>query len=82
MALDDLADNAKEHADKKKAKELASKLGVGNREELEELDDRIGTISQMLVSQDKRIEELEEEVETLRTLVRNLTKEVVSDDGN
>lgn len=71
MALDDLSDSAKEEEEEEQVEGIMEELGVENKEELEELDGRVGTLSKTVVAQDKKINELEEEVKSLRAIVKN-----------
>jgi len=73
--VDDLIDDADEDADERQVQEAKDKLDIEDKEELEELDDRLSRAYKLILQYDSRIEQLEEEVETLRSTVVKLILE-------
>lgn len=59
MGLDDLGDNQKEKKKQEQAESVAEKLGVESKEDLDELEDRIQTMAELIISMDKKLEEIE-----------------------
>lgn len=70
--LDDVIDEADDDADKRKVQNIADKLGVEDKEELENLDDRLDDAYEMVIEYDRRIEKLEEQVSILTSAVNEL----------
>lgn len=75
MALDNLGDKKKEEDQdwldeqkKEEVEELATELGLEDKDDLEELDGRLDTISQIAISADKRITQLEERMDRIENL--------------
>jgi len=67
MGLDDIIDSGKEDAKESKVNELAEELGVEDKEDLEKLNNQMKTLSEIVISLDKEVEELREEVSALRS---------------
>lgn len=82
MGLDDLVDGQEEDAKEKKISTKAEKLGVEDQEELDRLDDRLNRAVEGQINNDKRIEDLEEEVKMLKRAVLHLAETSGSDDGD
>jgi len=69
MALDDMVDGAKDETKSNKAQELAEELGVEDKEDLEELNEQVKTLSEIIINLDKKVENLNEQVAILRSVV-------------
>lgn len=72
MGLDDLSNKAEKKAGEERVEELSEKLGVEDKEELERLDDRISTMSQIIVSQEQEIESMRHKIDSLEELLNYL----------
>lgn len=66
--MDELLDSAEQE----EVQEVADKLGVDDKEDLQQLDDRISDLYELLVSQDKKIEQLERRLDVQEELIRKL----------
>lgn len=82
MGLDSLIDDEEEQQDKEQADETADELGIEDKEELEELDDRLGNTYEIITDLHERVENLEEENSLLRGAVAKLVDEVESMQGD
>lgn len=72
MGLDDLVDSTKDEADKEKVNNLADELGIEDREDLENLDGRIGRLFEHIILLDGKVERMEEEVSQVKRLLGEL----------
>lgn len=81
MALDDVIDGAKDDTKSSKAQELAEELGVEDKEDLEELNERVETLSNIIISLDKEVEKLSEQVTMLRSVVLSSGDPEVKDEA-
>jgi len=74
--VDELISSADESAEEEQVEDITDELGIDDKEELEELDDRLDRAYELILQYDNRIEQLEEEVKTLRaTIVKLITEE-------
>lgn len=74
MGLDELADNKKEEQKNNKVEGLKEELGVEDKEDMQELDSRLSKALQMIITMDRRIEELEGRLAVI--------ERALSDDGD
>lgn len=78
MGFDEYIDDAVEDAKKSQKQNKAERLGLDSSdslENLEELNKRVDTISELMVATDSRMEKLEDEMSTIRALMRELIAE-------
>lgn len=80
MGLDDLVDDTKESKEKEEVNTLSEELGVDDLEDLEKVDGRLQDLFQIMISQDRRIEELEDDIRVLKSLVKTHIKQDVEGD--
>lgn len=87
MALDDLgsddSDEGKSWLEERKDEELkdiADKLGIENKEDLEWLDNRLTEIGNELVNFDRSIERLQDKVDNLEMLIMAILR-IMREDG-
>lgn len=76
MGLGDMVDNAEEEEQswvdeqkQDKVDDMASQLGIESKEDLEELDTRLEHVSKMATSYEKKLRELEEQVEDMKKIL-------------
>lgn len=80
MGLDDLVDNTKDEADEEKVNDLADELGIEDREDLENLDGRIGRLFEHIILLDGKVERMEEEVSQVKKLLGELIRKEKEDE--
>lgn len=72
MGFDDLIDDSEEDREKSETEGLKNQLGVESKEELEDLDDRIGTLYETVMHLDKQVATLEDEIKMIRNSVAKM----------
>lgn len=77
MGLDELVDDHEQEHEEEETRNLLDELGIESREELEAMDGRIGSLSEMVISLDSRVERLNDRLERQEKLLSNLIEEVV-----
>lgn len=81
MGLNDLGENEKERVQEEQSEELATELGVEDKEDLERLDDRLNTLLELTNSNGKRLEEVENDMRTYKRMVTQLMDRVAALEG-
>lgn len=76
--IDDLVDNAEQD----EVNELADELGIDDKEELEQLNQKIADIYELLVGIDKQLEETENKLSMHENAIRELQRTAGQDTGN
>lgn len=66
MGIDDVVEDVKEDQAQQEIGELKDGLGIEDKEELEEYDDRLHTLAKTVIAHDKKIEQLDREIAVLR----------------
>lgn len=74
MGLDDIAQDAKEDQKEKETEDVAEKLGIKDKEDLERLDDRLNRILNIVTKLDNDVNQLEEEIGDIKTITRELRR--------
>lgn len=72
MALDDLSESVEEETKKERTEDVAEKLGLEDREELEKMDDRLSDMFNLYLSIDKRLEETEGDLKSIKSEIQQL----------
>lgn len=62
MGLDELVDDVEESKKKEELQNLADKLGIEDREDMEELDQRLDRMLAIVLTLERDVEELKKEV--------------------
>ena len=76
--IDDLVDNAEQD----EVNELADELGIDDKKELEQLNQKIADIYELLVGIDKQLEETENKLSMHENAIRELQRTAGQDTGN
>lgn len=76
MALEDITKDAEEETKEEKVDEVSDELGVEDKEDLENLNDRIKRVHQMLDSIDKNLQELEADMQINRGAIASIMNEI------
>jgi hypothetical protein len=82
MDLDDLQKEQKMQTEEGAVEVLADELGIEDKEDLEQYDDKLQRLAQTVIAQDRKIERLEEKVETLQRTVLHHIKDEHGDNTN
>lgn len=72
--LDELVDNVDSQHEEEQARSILDELDIDSKEELENFEDRLDDVQHSLLHYDKRMEELEQQVEAQRELLHRLIK--------
>lgn len=87
--LDDLVDDQslfEDNVEETKVEEIKDELGVENLDDLEEAQDKLKQLTSIVMLMDKRFEEMEREIERLRSSVqlnrKAILKEADDEDDN
>lgn len=62
MGLKDITDEVEEETKEEEVEDVSDKLGIDDKEDLENLDDRIIRLYNLIESMDKRIEQIEKDI--------------------
>lgn len=86
MGLDEITSNAKDDKEEDDLEEVKDELGVEHLEDMEDLDDRLKSVVNSMMTQDKKIEELENELMLTKKALSTALREIQSlqdklDDG-
>lgn len=76
MGLDEITSNAKKDKEEENLEEVKDELGVEHLEDMEEIDDRINSIVDSMMTQDKKIEELETELLMAKKALSTALREI------
>lgn len=76
MGLDDLTDEVEGEVAESEVEELTDKLGIEDKQELEELDDRLSTMFSMYSSLASTVDEIEKEVKIHKKVLGTVLEEL------
>lgn len=76
MGLEDIAKDAKEEQEESEKENLKEDLGVDDIEELEELDDRLQKAVESSMAQDKKIEDLENDILIIKKSISTVIRDI------
>ena len=71
MGLGDITDEAEKETKNEQVDSLADELGVEDKDDLEEMDGRLDRILSIVLSLDKKVEDIEDEIEVVKSKLDN-----------
>lgn len=75
MGLGDITDEAEKETKNEQVDSLADELGIEDKDDLEEMDGRLDRILSIVLSLDKKVEDIEDEIEVVKSKLDNEDKD-------
>lgn len=76
MGIDDLVDDVEKEKEEEEIEGILDKLGINDKEELEELERKMDRVQSGLIEYDRRLEKIEERLSILEGAVARLIQEL------
>lgn len=76
MALEDITSDVEEETKEEESEELKDELGIEDRETLKEVDGRLDDIMELAINLDRRVQDLEDDLQINRGAILALLREI------